>query len=61
MLVKDIRQIAKQKGLNPKNKMKKSELVRAIQTEEGNFPCFETAADYCDQFACLWREDCLKQ
>ena len=35
------------------------ELVRSIQRHEGNFDCFGTAWDgYCDQQACLWREDC---
>ena len=58
MLVKDIKKIVVQRGINPK-KMKKAEMIRAIQEQEGNFPCFETAADYCDQDDCMWREDCL--
>lgn len=40
--------------------MNKTQLIRAIQTAEGNFPCFKTAADNtCDQQGCAWREDCL--
>lgn len=37
----------------------KAELIQEIQAAEGNFPCFGTAEDFCDQYECLWREDCL--
>lgn len=59
MLIKEIREIAK--GLGVKcGKLKKSDLIRAIQLHEGNFDCFGSATDgYCDQDSCLWREDCL--
>ncbi len=40
-------------------KMRKPELIRAIQTKEGNFPCFETAKEYCTEKACCWRDACL--
>ena len=40
-------------------KRTKAELIQEIQVAEGNFPCYGTADDYCDQFDCLWREDCL--
>ncbi len=43
----------------PVGKMRKAELIRAIQTKEGNFPCFETAKEYCSQKACCWRDACL--
>lgn len=39
--------------------MKKLDLIRAIQVKEGNFPCFGTAIDYCDQTCCCFRDDCL--
>jgi len=39
---------------------KKVDIIRDIQIKEENFPCFRTAKDYCDQFDCLWRSDCLK-
>jgi hypothetical protein len=40
--------------------MGKTELIRAIQKTEGNFPCFKTAGHgSCDQLGCCWREDCL--
>ena len=54
-----VRAIAKSKGVNSA-RMKKGEIIRSIQTAEGNFPCFGTAADgICDQGGCLWRQDCL--
>jgi hypothetical protein len=42
--------------------MNKVDLIRAIQTAEGNFPCFKTAMDgSCDQGDCSWRDDCLRK
>ena len=53
-----LREIAKQHNIVA-GKMKKADLVRAIQQAEGNEVCFETGkADRCGQQACLWREDC---
>jgi hypothetical protein len=40
-------------------KMSKKDIILAIQRAEGNFPCFQTAGEYCDQFGCVWRDDCL--
>lgn len=60
MNLQEIRKIAKQFDIAA-GKLKKDELIRSIQIQEGNFDCFSTAASgYCDQFGCLWREDCLK-
>jgi len=39
--------------------VKKSDLVKQIQKREGNFDCFGTAKNYCDQWNCCFREDCL--
>lgn len=58
MQLSEVRKKAKALGLNPGN-MQKIELIRAIQTKEGNFPCFATATDYCDQSGCCFKEDCL--
>ena len=55
----DIRKKAKDAGIKMAVGIKKIELIRAIQAKEGNFPCFGTADDYCDQLSCLYREDCL--
>lgn len=41
-------------------RMRKAELIRAIQRAEGNFDCFGRAAgEECDQLECFWREECL--
>ncbi|MGE5311314.1 MAG: Rho termination factor N-terminal domain-containing protein [Nitrospirota bacterium] len=59
MTLRELQKLAKQLGLNP-GKVRKAELIKAIQRAEGNFDCFGTAKDYCDQLNCLFREDCLK-
>jgi hypothetical protein len=58
MKMKEVR--AKAKALRIKIRgVKKSDLVKQIQKQEGNFDCFGTAKDYCDQWNCCFREDCL--
>ena len=58
MKLEDIKQIAKQHDIKV-GKLKKAELVRAIQSAEGNVPCFETGqASDCGQEECLWKPDC---
>jgi len=58
MKVEEIKEIAAEKGIKP-SKMKKTDLVRAIQAEEGNNRCFDCGfAELCGQHDCLWREDC---
>lgn len=47
-------------GLGVKvGKMKKPDLIRAIQVAEGNFDCFGKAEGDCDQRDCIFRSDCL--
>ncbi|MFO8024443.1 SAP domain-containing protein [Thiohalophilus sp.] len=59
MQMQEIRQLAKQHGLKTA-RQSKINLVRHIQSAEGNFECFATAIDgVCDQPGCLWREDCF--
>lgn len=59
MKLEQVRTIAKSHSINP-GKLSKTELVKAIQTEEGNFDCYSTAYDgECDQMGCLWRDDCF--
>lgn len=59
MKLDEIKEIAKQHNIKV-GKMKKADLVRAIQQVEGNEVCFETGqADMCGQDACLWRKDCV--
>jgi hypothetical protein len=61
MTLKQVKDIAKTKGIKVGN-MKKTNIIRAIQKTEDNFDCFGTAsAGVCDQINCLWKEDCLKQ
>jgi hypothetical protein len=58
MNMKQVKEKAKALDLKP-GRMKKVELIRAIQTAEGNFPCFQTAQDDCGQTGCCWKDDCL--
>ncbi len=58
MKVEEIKEIAGLRGVKV-GRMKKGEIVRAIQEAEGNPTCFDTAkADACGQMNCLWRQDC---
>jgi hypothetical protein len=58
MKLDEIKVIAVQHNIKV-SKLKKAELVRAIQQAEKNVVCFETGTlDKCGQAACLWREDC---
>jgi len=58
MNLQEIKKIAKQRGLST-GKMRKAEIIRAIQEAEGNSACFDTGkAAECGQEKCLWREDC---
>lgn len=58
MKLQEIKAIAKSKGIKNIN-MKKADLISAIQRAEGNLDCFgNSEIKECDQFRCLWREDC---
>lgn len=58
--IAEIRTIARALDIKT-GKLRKNELIQAIQNHEGNFPCFGSAIDgVCDQYGCLWRLDCLK-
>jgi len=53
---------AKAKSLGIKSAgIKKPELIRSIQKAEGNFDCFGSTVDYCDQRQCCFRSLCLSQ
>jgi len=54
----EIQEKAKQMGIRPK-KLKKADLIRKIQTEEGNQPCFQINGESCEQKDCCWRDDCF--
>jgi hypothetical protein len=58
MQMSDVKKIAMQHGIKV-GKMKKDDIVRAIQKAEGNEACFATGkAAICGQGGCLWRGDC---
>jgi len=54
-----IRKMAKNMGVNT-NRMKKTDIIRAIQRKENNIDCYGTPrVEFCHEQACLWRNDCL--
>ena len=58
MKLADIKTRAKGLGIKAGSK-KKVELIHAIQLAEGNFDCFGTAVNSCDQQDCCFLKDCL--
>jgi len=58
MTLGEIKTKAKGLGIKAGSK-KKTELIRAIQLAEGNFDCFGTAQNSCDQSECCFMKDCL--
>lgn len=59
MIVKEIKKMAKEMGINGA-KMLKVDLIRAIQVKEGNAPCYQTGITDCGQNGCCWWGDCQK-
>jgi hypothetical protein len=60
MKLEEIYSIAESRSIDP-GILSKNELIKSIQTKEGNFDCFGTAYDgVCDQADCRWREDCFE-
>jgi hypothetical protein len=57
MTLNKVREMAKRMNLDPGSRDKK-ELIRFIQEQEGNIPCFKTSQPSCDQYDCCWRSDC---
>jgi hypothetical protein len=60
MKMQEVREKAKVLELKNTFGLSKAELIRRIQKAEGNFDCFGTAKDYCDQLDCCFRDDCLR-
>ncbi len=58
MKMVEVKEKAKGMGLKV-GKAKKDELIKTIQLNEGNIPCFGTADGSCDRTDCLWRTDCI--
>jgi hypothetical protein len=61
MRLSEIEKKARQVGVRDTWKFSKKDLIKTIQVKEGNFDCFGTALDNCDQMACCWRSDCIKK
>ncbi|MFZ0034679.1 MAG: Rho termination factor N-terminal domain-containing protein [Sedimentisphaerales bacterium] len=60
MKLEDVRKKAKKLGINC-GKMKKPELIHAIQKTEGNTPCFGNSNNgNCPYTNCCFRSDCFK-
>jgi len=58
MKMQQVKAIAQEHGIKA-GRMKKYELIRAIQQQEGHVPCYATDVEgTCDQSECLWLEDC---
>jgi len=60
MKIKKVRKIAENLGVKT-NEIEKTVLIRAIQSQEGNSPCFQSGMVSCDQYDCCWRDDCLPE
>ena len=58
MKMADVQKKAKALGLAPNKKTKKVDLVRSIQTAEGNTPCYATGVVDCPYLDCCFRDDC---
>jgi len=55
----ETRRMAKGMGINT-HRLKKPDIIRAIQRAEFNLECFGTErVEYCNEDLCLWRHDCL--
>ena len=59
MTLPEIKIKAKALGLKP-GRMKKAELIHAIQVAEGCTPCFGQSDGYCPYTDCCFRKDCLR-
>ncbi|MEI6564244.1 MAG: SAP domain-containing protein [bacterium] len=58
MNINDIKAKAKVLGI-ALGKLKKTELILAIQKAENNTPCFGTGTAACPYINCCWRKDCI--
>ena len=59
MTMPEIKMKAKALGIIP-GKMKKTELIHAIQSAEANTPCFGWSNGQCPNTDCCFMKDCLK-
>lgn len=59
MKVADVKVKAKELGIAA-GKMKKGEIIHAIQIAENNTPCYGTCNGWCDQGECCFIADCVR-
>ncbi len=60
MKLEEVRRMAKLQSISA-GKLSKSELIKSMQRNEGNFDCFATAYEgVCNQTRCSWRNDCFE-
>ena len=57
--INQIKKKAESFGIKP-GKMKKADLIHAIQIAEGNTPCFGRSNGQCSNYDCCFMKDCLK-
>jgi hypothetical protein len=57
MKMAEIQKKAQSVGLDF-GKLKKDDLIRSIQSKEGYEACYRAKQSSCDQYGCLWRDDC---
>lgn len=55
----EIKMKAQSLGITP-GKMKKADLIHAIQVAEGCTPCFGRSGGHCSYTDCCFMTDCLK-
>lgn len=59
MKMQEIKKKATTLGIKA-GKMKKNDLIRTIQSKEGNSPCFQQEISAsCLQMDCCWHDDCI--
>ncbi len=58
MKMPEIKKKAKALGVEA-GKLKKADIILAIQKAEGNTACFGTGTPACPYLTCCWREDCI--
>ena len=59
MTISELREKAEQLGVKP-GKLRKDDLVHAIQKAEGLTPCYGIPNDFCHQMECCFRNDCCR-
>jgi hypothetical protein len=55
--VKEIRDKARALGVKNYSKLRKADLIKSIQVQEGNAPCYQEITG-CQQHDCCWMGDC---